>query len=159
VEYFAGIASWTKELNSKGIKTVAYEILTNPKHDLLSDEGLLNALALVLRTKAMGVHHWATVCSSWVCINRHTSGRSMANPLGHKEPCAFWLVSMPCAEHLDFKYFGIPQGTSGYPLVHWGPGICPGVPRGTPGSPGYAPRNFVLSGMPYPATRIPHGEK
>jgi hypothetical protein len=42
----------------------------------------VNAVRLIVHAKPRAIVHWATVCSSWVRINKATSGRTVANPLG-----------------------------------------------------------------------------
>ena len=82
VEFFAGVASWTKEMRNAGLKIGTFELQDG--QDILSAEGLLLALELLLSCKPGGIAHWATVCSSWVTINRGTSQRSPDNVLGNE---------------------------------------------------------------------------
>lgn len=46
---------------------------------------MIYAMSLLFDAKAGATVHFATVCSSWVIINRGTSRRSVANPLGRQE--------------------------------------------------------------------------
>jgi hypothetical protein len=50
--------------------------------EIVSLEGFVNAVRLLVHAKPRAIVHWATVCSSWVRINKATSGRTVANPLG-----------------------------------------------------------------------------
>jgi hypothetical protein len=52
------------------------------RHNLLSTEGLLHAIKGVLRLRQRGLLWGGVPCSSFVWINRGTSRRSRANPLG-----------------------------------------------------------------------------
>ena len=71
VEWFAGCKSWSTALRAKGLTVISYEMNDDAvNQNLLTDAGLLHAMSLVFRTKPNGVHHWATVCSSWVTIDR-----------------------------------------------------------------------------------------
>ena len=71
VEFFAGVKSFTAAFREKQLTVSNYELLDDDVHqNLLTDPGLICALALVLRTRCGGLNHWATVCSSWVTINR-----------------------------------------------------------------------------------------
>ena len=80
---FAGCKTWSSELQKSGLRVYSFEINADPIYgNFLGDAGLLNALAALLRCKPGAVVHWATVCSSWVTVNRHTAGRSLAAPLG-----------------------------------------------------------------------------
>lgn len=54
-----------------------------PQHKICS--GLLTTkLHEILVTKKGGLLHWAPPCGSWVFLNRFTSKRSSANPLGSR---------------------------------------------------------------------------
>ena len=85
VEFFSGVATWSDSLRNKGYRVYSYEIANDSVHcDFLGDAGFLNALGLLFRCKVAAILHFATVCSSWVTINRHTSGRSAMVPLGRQ---------------------------------------------------------------------------
>jgi hypothetical protein len=84
VEFFAGVKTWSGELQKRGLNVYSFEILDDKIHgDFLGDLGFINALGVILRCKPGAILHWATVCSSWVTINRGTSGRGVSNPLGN----------------------------------------------------------------------------
>lgn len=86
VEFFAGTKKWSREIRRSGYEVATMELADAPlEQDILSPRGLLYAFRLVFSSKPKAVHHWATVCSSWVTINRSTSGRSYHNPLGFWE--------------------------------------------------------------------------
>jgi hypothetical protein len=59
-----------------------FEIIDDPSEDILSSVGFIKAVRLMLQVRGRGILHFATVCSSWVMINRSTSGRSPYWPLG-----------------------------------------------------------------------------
>jgi len=59
------------------------------RYDIMSDEGFCNTIHMCLRVKPGSVNVFAPVCSSWVWVNRGTSGRSEARPLGR-----WWLPSV-----------------------------------------------------------------
>jgi hypothetical protein len=63
-------------------KVGTFEILDDPAQDILSSVGFILAVRMLLQVRGRGILHFATVCSSWVMINRSTSGRSPYCPLG-----------------------------------------------------------------------------
>ena len=86
VEFFAGTKVWASALKEQGYNIATMEINDDqPQQDILSPEGFIYAVTLLLRSKFRAVHHYATVCSSWVTINRGTSGRCLSRPLGRAE--------------------------------------------------------------------------
>jgi hypothetical protein len=87
VEFFAGCGSWSRALRAGGLRVAEYEIKTDSElSDMLGDIGFITAVQLLLQARAGALVHFATVCSSWVMINRGTSKRSSCNPLGCSHP-------------------------------------------------------------------------
>jgi len=86
VEFFAGVKTWAAELRKQNFVVETFEKNDEPIHeDILSDFGFLRALRCIFSCRRdSGVTHWATVCSSWVQVNRATSGRSLQSPLGRE---------------------------------------------------------------------------
>ena len=82
VEFFAGEARWAAELRKIGLSVATMDIQHGQQQDFMSPEGFVFAAKLLLECKPGAVAHWATVCSSWVPINFHTSGRTTQAPLG-----------------------------------------------------------------------------
>ena len=78
VEYYAGAKTWASELRQAGYRVATFELKDG--EDILTDEGFLTALALLLSLAPGGVGHWAVVCSSWVQVNH---GRQ---PAGQRRP-------------------------------------------------------------------------
>ena len=72
--------------SEQGRKAVPMEILLNTEYmDILSPKGFVFALILALKCKTRGAFSMlATVCSTWVFLNRATSGRSIWKPLGNE---------------------------------------------------------------------------
>ena len=86
IEMFAGCKSWSSELQKSGLRVFSFEINDDAEHcNFLNDRGLLTALGAIWRCKPGATVHWATVCSSWVTVNRFTSGRSVANIYGRAD--------------------------------------------------------------------------
>ena len=82
VEYFSGVQSIVRGFNNKGYHVVPYDIELDPGMDMTSSLGFAHAVALALRVRPGGFVHFAPPCSSFVWVNRYTSGRSKAQALG-----------------------------------------------------------------------------
>ena len=82
VEYFAGEQAVTHAWASAGFRACPFEMKLDPLADILSTKGFVLALMMALMVKDHGFAMIATVCSSWVFVNRATSKRSVWNPLG-----------------------------------------------------------------------------
>ena len=83
-EFFAGEALYTRTMVEANLEYRSFEIRHDASEDMLSDEGWLKALSNIVHTKCDGLNHWGPPCSSWVFINRWTSGRTAQNPLGNE---------------------------------------------------------------------------
>lgn len=82
-EYFAGHKSVTLGMRSFGMQSADFEINDHYRaKDMLGPLGFLVALRYALALRRLGMMWLAPVCSTWTWCNRHTSGRSLANPLG-----------------------------------------------------------------------------
>jgi len=83
IDFFAGVANVKKGLTMLRYRACAYDIINDEIYqNLLTDEGWLTAFAWVARLKDTGFTHWGTVCSTWVWISRHSTGRSKQRPMG-----------------------------------------------------------------------------
>ena len=77
VEYFAGAREVTKAHHRRGRRVAAFEMKDHPKLcDFTGALGFCYATLLALRLAPGGIALAAPVCSTWVWINRSTSGRS-----------------------------------------------------------------------------------
>jgi hypothetical protein len=85
VEYFAGQMEVSKAMARAGYITQYFEILKNDvMMNVIGSQGLAYAILLALKLRPGGFCMLAPVCSTWVFMNRGTSGRSRACPLGRK---------------------------------------------------------------------------
>ena len=86
VEYFAGQRAVTRAFLKAGLCAVPFEIEDDSRFcNMLSPEGVANALLLMLKVRDGGCSLAAPVCSSWVMISMATSGRTAARPLGYED--------------------------------------------------------------------------
>jgi hypothetical protein len=70
-------------MREAGFCTRTYEILDGRDQNILTCRGYVRAVNDVLSLKPGGLCLLAVVCSSWVFMNRFTSGRSLLRPLGN----------------------------------------------------------------------------
>ena len=75
-EIFAGVRSIARGFQKFGMNMQAYDILYDSSHDITSDLGLQKILEGVFRVKRGGLVWLAPVCSTWVWIARHGTGRT-----------------------------------------------------------------------------------
>ncbi|CAL1147042.1 unnamed protein product [Cladocopium goreaui] len=94
VELFAGVKTVARGFQYYGFSAATYEIADDGIYqDILNPLGFCFALSLCIRLfKEAGLAWFAPVCSSWVWINRHTSGRSQERPLGYQQCSAVQLA-------------------------------------------------------------------
>lgn len=84
VEYFAGAAQYTRAVVTGGRNAVSYERNDDAElQDFLGGLGYCNAVLFAVRLIRGGQCVFAPVCSSWCWMNRYTSGRRPAWPLGN----------------------------------------------------------------------------
>ena len=55
--------------------------------NMLSPEGYVSAIKLIMGVSPGGLAHFATVCSTWVYLSRSSTGRSHSRPLGFASTC------------------------------------------------------------------------
>ena len=85
-ELFAGCGCVTRAQQRRGFIATSMEIERDQKfEDFNSPHGFLYAVLMILRLRPGGGCLAAIVCSSWVNLNRGTSGRSVLRPLGNKD--------------------------------------------------------------------------
>eukprot|EP00438_Fugacium_kawagutii_P030697 Skav213051 [mRNA] locus=scaffold364:34927:36864:+ [translate_table: standard] len=84
VEYFAGQQAVTSAWAVNGYRVAPFEIKLDPSMDIMTAQGFCLALLMALSVKDGGFAMIATVCSSWVFVNRATSGRKLWRPLGNQ---------------------------------------------------------------------------
>ncbi|CAE7735215.1 unnamed protein product [Symbiodinium necroappetens] len=84
VEKYAGVKTIATAFRSMDLKAASFEMNDDPvTEDIQSGLGFAYGLALTLRLfRNAGLNFEAPVCSTWVWVNRATSGRSRAYPLG-----------------------------------------------------------------------------
>ena len=75
VEYFAGVQSVTRGFAGRGYRAMAYDIVIDSRFDMTTSVGFLYAVELALRVRPRGFAFFAPPCSSFVWVNRGTSGR------------------------------------------------------------------------------------
>ena len=84
VEYFAGVENVVRAFTEIGLAAYGFELKKDTiAMDLLSAPGFLFAISLGLRTLRGGFSLFAPVCSTWVWVSRHSTGRSYMNPMGN----------------------------------------------------------------------------
>ena len=82
-EYFCSLGMVHKSLMAKGWKCLGYDIAHGKDQDLNSAGRWITALLWCLRfASSTGLSWLGTVCSSWVCVCRASTRRSIANPRG-----------------------------------------------------------------------------
>ena len=135
----------TKAWAESGYRAVPLEILLNPEYmDILSPKGFVLGLLIALKCKTMrSFAMLATVCSTWVFMNRGTSGRSIWRPMGdYWKPSVkaanimvsrmvllkyileakrvFWMLEQPVSsiqtEHFRLQEFAANMVSAGTPL-------------------------------------------
>lgn len=83
VELFSGVQSITNAFLQRGFTAIAFDILNDNVHqNILSAQGFLSATLHILSIADGGGMFAAPVCSSWVWLNRATSGRKNYDPNG-----------------------------------------------------------------------------
>jgi hypothetical protein len=88
VEYFAGGKAVALGLAAAGRAAAAFEILDDARMDYNSGIGFIVAVVLTLKLRLGGGSNLAPVCSTWVPMNKYSSGRSGGRPLGdHWHAC------------------------------------------------------------------------
>jgi len=85
VEYFSGVQSVTNGCAQQGPQAVPYDVNLDTRLDMTSSVGFLHAVELALRIRPAGMAFFAPPCSSFVWVNRYTSGRSSSSPEGHRD--------------------------------------------------------------------------
>lgn len=85
LELFAGEGQLSAAMEAEGLAVARFEIKQNPSDNMLTTAGWLRALHLTCRLRH-GSLLWAGVpCSSFVYLNRGTSGRSASSPCGKQD--------------------------------------------------------------------------
>lgn len=89
VEFFAGQGAVSLALQDRGWATAQFERDGGPStQDMLTIDGFVNAIALILRLQPGGLVWFGIVCSSWVWLCRGSTRRSTVNPSGDTTlPC------------------------------------------------------------------------
>lgn len=90
VEVFAGQQRICKAFRRAGHAALPFDLDIDKAMDILTDDGFVQIIAIMLQLQQPGPEGllqpgllWlAPVCSSWIFINRATSGRSQLLPLG-----------------------------------------------------------------------------
>ena len=86
-ELFAGQRAVTNGLRFLGFTVFPFEIkdASDSSRDILSPQGFALALSCVLRIAPGGILWVGVVCSSWVFMCRHTTGRTHIDILGNED--------------------------------------------------------------------------
>ena len=83
IEWFAGVGTIHRAVTALGYASVQCDVLHNALcHNFITKEGILHSCQLLRRLIVGGGNHYATVCSSWVFLNRSSSERFDVCPLG-----------------------------------------------------------------------------
>lgn len=83
IEWFAGVGTIHRAVTALGYASVQCDVLHNALcHNFITKEGILHSCQLLRRLIVRGGSHYATVCSSWVFLNRSSSKRFDVCPLG-----------------------------------------------------------------------------
>ena len=127
-EMFSGVAAIHRAFEARGFSSAKYDqIIDSTLCDILTPSGWSTGLQLCRRLQPNSLMHFATVCSTWVFMSRHTTKRSPWAPLS-PEPwsacvsrancmvsrvCLFWflLVASGCT-------FVLEQPSSSYMALH-----------------------------------------
>ena len=84
IELFAGKRAITHGMWDDGRLGIPYDIADDDLHEnFLTSEGFAYAMLLALALEGGGGSWAGIVCSTWIGLNRNTSGRRRWKPLGH----------------------------------------------------------------------------
>ena len=84
-DIFSGRGHLTAAFESFGMRPETYDVATGGgAHDILTDQGLGNALFLIARVEPGGLVWFGPPCSSWVWISRRHSRRSRDDVAGDR---------------------------------------------------------------------------
>ena len=84
VENFAGIGVLHSTFQYHGYRSVQLDVLNHESFEnILTPEGYASTVWFNMMLRRGALSHWATVCSSWVCICKGTTLRTLGNPLGN----------------------------------------------------------------------------
>ena len=86
IEWFCGVGHVAQGCSENSLAALGYDRDRSAQQDMLTDDGFLLALVLVLSLARFGTQHFATVCSSWVWMAWDKTGRSIATPMGLSRP-------------------------------------------------------------------------
>ena len=118
IEFFSGVGNVHKAFAERGHASVAFDEVNDAhRQDFLGHAGILTCVQLLRRLRCGGGTHWATVCSSWVWVNRGTARRHVDFPLGWEPRSAgvqaanrmvalmamylMWLIAKGCSWILE----------------------------------------------------------
>lgn len=82
LDFFAGQCAISRAFKARGYTTCSLDIDIDPRDDILEPLGFIRHLYACMNIAPGGLAFIGIVCSSWIAINRGTSGRSQADPLG-----------------------------------------------------------------------------
>jgi hypothetical protein len=112
-EFFAGVQSVTRGFTAANFKMMPFDITYHPGMDMGTSLGFMLALELVTRTRPNGVCFFAPPCSTYVWMNRGTSGRSREQPLGRLEHPSVRQANLVTARTCLLIVLCIAKG------IHW----------------------------------------
>lgn len=84
VDCFCGEGAVSHAFINRGYDVASHDICLTPDDDILSPHGFVRHLLSVMQLAAGGICFLGPVCSSWVTINRSTSGRTKERPMGRR---------------------------------------------------------------------------
>ena len=112
VELFAGEGQLSQAMTAAGLSSARYEIKDSAANNILSTAGFFRAVRLILRLRHGGLVWSGTPCSSWTFMNRGTSRRSAARPLGDEGQPTVTMANVIVARVTLLLMLAIARGAS-----------------------------------------------
>ena len=109
VELWSGVGSVVSAATRSGFEAVPFDKFrtageTENNEDILTESGFALALSLVLRLRPGGLLIMAPVCSSWIFLCKHQTGRCKANGYAGDSKCRSVREGNKMAEVAAFLY-------------------------------------------------------
>lgn len=84
MDFFSGKAQVTRHFRKRGLRSLEYDVVNNPKYqDLNGTWGFIHALQGLRRLTPHTAIVWlGTVCSTWIFMSRNSTMRTHLNPQG-----------------------------------------------------------------------------
>lgn len=85
LDMFAGQCAISRAFQARGYRTCSLDIAIDERDDICEPLGFIRHLYAAMNIAPGGLAFIGVVCSSWVALNRGTSGRSRDNPCGREQ--------------------------------------------------------------------------